>query len=43
MDLRRLGYEGVDWIIWLSTGVGGGHFEHINELLVFIKSRDFPD
>jgi hypothetical protein len=27
MDLMEIGWEGVDWHIWLRTGTSGRHFE----------------
>jgi hypothetical protein len=36
-DLKVLGWEDADWIIWLTTGVSDGFIEYVNEASAFLK------
>jgi len=42
MDLREVGWEGVDWT-YLAQGPLVGSCEQINESLGCIKGQEFPD
>jgi hypothetical protein len=37
IDLREIGWGGMDWMIWLRIGTSGGSCEHGNEPACSIK------
>jgi hypothetical protein len=43
MDVSEVGWEGVDWMVWLRIGFTGGSWKHGNEHSGCVRGGEFLD